>query len=329
MRISEKIAATTIAVALTLGSAGCNNKPESTPTSSSSSMDPSGEKSSTDSKSSSDFISGLESSNPVSSSNPEITKAPTPEATKVPTPTESLEELALQEKLALAPELAGSKKVIQEIDGYKRVTYIAEAGNVYGVEAGKYLGEYKKEVIFENQEVGGVALMPVVAEKLLRDKLASITNEADKWVAIIPADISELKTNEPKIDVNIVDFFNGQDTFKDVFLKIDINKNVSISCPILGNEVVNTTGNISPIAFDLNNKFNINYPNSADTHNQFIYVTNYSKLPIINEGRIPFGSKIAEMATSIAVFKADKNVLSFDKNHILMVDDSLVFLIDN
>ncbi|MDD4026901.1 MAG: hypothetical protein PHO75_01765 [Candidatus Shapirobacteria bacterium] len=328
MRISEKIAATTIAVALTLGSAGCNNKPESTPTSSSSSMDPSGEKSSTDSKSSSDFISGLESSNPVSGSNPEITKAPTPEATKVPTPTESPEELALQEKLALAPEIAGLKKEIKLINDLKRVVYISESGNPYNIEAGEYAGEYKKEVIFENQEVGGVALIPVVAEKLLRDKLASITNEADKWVAIIPADISELKTNKPKIDVNIIDFFNGQETFKDIFLKIDINENVSISCPILGNEIVNTTGSLSPTPFGLNNSFNINHFNFADIHNQFLYFTNFSTSPVIDEGRISFGAKIAEMATSIAFFKFNDSALPFNKDHILMADDSLVFLID-
>ena len=54
--------------------------------------------------------------------------------------------------MTLAPELAGAKKVIQEINGLKRVVYISGKGNPYGVEAGIYLGEYKKEVTVDGKE---------------------------------------------------------------------------------------------------------------------------------------------------------------------------------
>jgi len=64
----------------------------------------------------------------------------------------------------LAPNLPGTKKVMQLLNGLNRVTYVAETGNPYTVSADLYVGEFRKEDIFEGVEVGGVVLIPKVAE---------------------------------------------------------------------------------------------------------------------------------------------------------------------
>jgi len=131
----------------------------------------------------------------------------------------------IQQKMNLAPDLDGATKVIKKINGYERVTYEAKTGNPYGVESGVYLGEFKKEVTLEGKEVGGVALIPKVVEKLLKDGLAS----GKCWLVFVPADISELKTSDAKTTMETVDFFG----FKDGALRVDFNETVSISNPII------------------------------------------------------------------------------------------------
>jgi hypothetical protein len=97
-------------------------------------------------------------------------------------------QYSIVDPTALAPNLPGTKKVMQLINGLNRVTYVAETGNPYGVKAGLYVGEFRKEVIFEGTEVGGVVLIPKVVEKLLADK--------DGKAIFIPADISEINDNK-------------------------------------------------------------------------------------------------------------------------------------
>ncbi len=102
-----------------------------------------------------------------------------------------MEEDRLKAILAAAPTLEGAVKVIREIDGFNRVTYEAVAGNPYGAAAGDYLGEYKKEVVFLQNEIGGVALIPNVVERMMA---------ANKDAIVNPVDITEINdTTEVEI----------------------------------------------------------------------------------------------------------------------------------
>ena len=74
------------------------------------------------------------------------TSTPTPTPAPTPTPTLSPEE-EMQVILNLAPEISGLSKKIQD----DTVTYIAQAGNKYGLETGKYAGVYKEEVYELNE----------------------------------------------------------------------------------------------------------------------------------------------------------------------------------
>jgi len=77
-------------------------------------------------------------------------------------------QYSIIDPLTLAPDLLGTKKILQTIDGLERITYIAEAGNLYGIQTGLYVGEFRKEVSFEGELVGGVLLIPKVVEYLVK-----------------------------------------------------------------------------------------------------------------------------------------------------------------
>lgn len=123
----------------------------------------------------------------------EATLVSTIEPTESPLPTLTPEvEMTVERKLELAPEIGGLKKEIRKVNGLERVIYVDQNG--------EYTGEYKYEVSWEGERVGGVALKPKIAEKILLDKIAEQTDEQGKWLIPLPVDISDMKTlNEIKI----------------------------------------------------------------------------------------------------------------------------------
>lgn len=139
----------------------------------------------------------------------EITPEPTAEATLSPVEQENLD---LQEKLELSPYLEGASKSIEEINGLKRVVYRAEEGNRFGVEVGDYMGEYKKEVFIAEEESGGMALVPKVAEILLEEAIEKRNEEeGENWLITMPVDISDMKTlNDVKLTLNMPKIFPGR-----------------------------------------------------------------------------------------------------------------------
>lgn len=86
-------------------------------------------------------------------------------------------------------------------DGEKEeVQYFARERNVYGLEANGYAGCYKPNVdIYENSErkaLGGVVLSPQVAGKLLNDVLSQIPEQKDKWMVVLPVDITDMRSDK-------------------------------------------------------------------------------------------------------------------------------------
>jgi hypothetical protein len=125
--------------------------------------------------------------------------------------------------------LDGAKKVLQDNGSGSEVTYVAESGNSYGVEANKYLGVYRENVIVEGKEVGGVALVPNVVQKLLNDELAKIPTGQDKLKVVVPLDMAEAKSAD--VDISTLDV-NGTTTY----IKIDCSEKVDVYNIIPGSE---------------------------------------------------------------------------------------------
>jgi hypothetical protein len=92
---------------------------------------------------------------------------------------------------------SGDRQAVPAIDGLTaevqggKTLYMAKAANSYGLKAGAYAGAFIRYVKVEDKQTGGVVLEPQVVNKLIQDKLATIPNQADKWVAPIPLNITD------------------------------------------------------------------------------------------------------------------------------------------
>jgi hypothetical protein len=92
---------------------------------------------------------------------------------------------------------SGDREAVPAIDGLTaevqggKTLYTAKAGNSFGLKAGAYAGAFIRYVKVEDKQTGGVVLEPQVVNKLIQDKLATIPNQADKWVAPIPLNITD------------------------------------------------------------------------------------------------------------------------------------------
>lgn len=219
---------------------------------------------------------------------------------------------------ALAPNLPGTKKVLQYINRLNRVTYVAEEGNPYGVTAGVYVGEFKKEVTFEGVEVGGIVLIPKVVEKLLADR--------DGKAIFIPADISEIKNND-FVDLLIETVIFEEKDYKDYWVRVDTHFNeVSISNGVIGSETSNNFYITEEIIYDLNRGI------LATTENKNMYSLGIFGNFTFNEDfqkALPFGKKITETSK---IFVLTLNPLfpiaPISKDDLLKVNNSIVFLKD-
>jgi len=102
----------------------------------------------------------------------------------------------MQEKFALAPEIDGLYKDIQEKDGIEKVVYLYESDNPYGGVEDQYAGEFKKDVFTmidgdegsSKREVGGLVMTPRVVRELVKQTSEELGNA----VMPIPIDISIL-----------------------------------------------------------------------------------------------------------------------------------------
>jgi hypothetical protein len=224
---------------------------------------------------------------------------------------------------ALAPNLPGTKKVMQMINGLNRITYVAETGNPYGMKAGLYAGEFRKEVTFEGVEVGGVVLIPKVVEKLLADR--------DGKAIFIPADISEID-NTDKVSLTLENIVSAdmKITYLDYWLKIDtLGNQVSISNAIDKRTILNTIsiGVNSPFAkFNIKNGISLTHSNI----NMFdIRILGNFNFKSTFQGIYPFGMRITD-TTSIFGITLNTQVTRdpIRDEYIIKIGNSIVFLKD-
>jgi hypothetical protein len=111
-----------------------------------------------------------------------------------------------------------------------KVIYTAEAGNKVGLEAGAYGGEYQPYVSIDGKLTGGESFVPQVVLQLIKDKLATIPNQADKWIATVPLDIRGATADT---DLNIT-FIKGFDTYAIGIASISFNGELPVTNIIPG-----------------------------------------------------------------------------------------------
>jgi hypothetical protein len=233
-------------------------------------------------------------------------------------------EYSIVDPTAIAPDLPGTKKVMQYINGLNRVTYIALEDNPYGVTAGLYVGEFKKEVTFEGEEVGGVVLIPKVVEKLLADR--------DGKAIFIPADISEIN-NKKSVDLIFLDVTLLEKglwkEYMNYLLQIHTNGNsVSVCNPYIGIEWTNAGTIIA--GRGIPNDYT-NYVTSLDFTDPYKFATlGQFSFDELFQGITPFGQKITQTEKRFGIVRniMTPNLTSIDKNEVLKIGNSIVFLKD-
>lgn len=163
----------------------------------------------------------------------------TPGVSLSPSATENMVSAEMQEKFAMAPEIDGLYKDIQEKDGIEKVVYLYESDNPYGGVEDEYAGEFKKEVMDtdpdtgEVKEVGGVVLNPDVVLYRWNDMYAFLApwshDTTGDWreslygkQMMIPLDISSMQEKDiinvsyvfdPILDYKVVVDFTGDSLF--------------------------------------------------------------------------------------------------------------------
>lgn len=93
------------------------------------------------------------------------------------------------------PTIDGLSVKLEDTKDGQKVVYSANADNPYGLSPEAYAGEFKPNVVVEENQTGGVVLKPPVVLKLLNDKLATIPNQTDKWAFPLPLDVTNTEAN--------------------------------------------------------------------------------------------------------------------------------------
>lgn len=185
---------------------------------------------------------------------PTPTSAPTPIPSPTPTP-EPYQDL--DEEMLLAPDIPGLTKQVQKQEsGLNKVVYIAAAENEYGLAEGSYAGEYKKNVLLDSKETGGVALIPPVVEALLNQELGAIPLGNPKIKIILPMDIS--KADEAEVVVSSGNYFNDYNETYTPSLDVSCSKELPILWVIPDTKVIivfpgSSSGTLYDTIFDLRN----------------------------------------------------------------------------
>jgi hypothetical protein len=145
----------------------------------------------------------------VQPTNTEVPPSPIPPTAVPATPTETAipsqyEKLSTGEYVYTTEK--GEKITIAKIAGLRqdllvsstgdlKVNYRAEKNNPYGLSEGDYGGEFCPGVFTGRPEkqTGGLVLNSKVSLKILKDQLAKIPNQRDRWLIPLPTDIRGLQ----------------------------------------------------------------------------------------------------------------------------------------
>jgi hypothetical protein len=144
-------------------------------------------------------------------SQPVVSSSPTVSAT----PTERTAGFAQQGDGFVYYAADGSTIPVTPVTGLEvriesgKAHYYALDSNKYGLATDSYAGDFMPLVTMgqpdgSSAETGGVVLAGAVVDKLLKDKLASIAADADRWIVALPLDI---RTSPPSmVDVSFDQF---------------------------------------------------------------------------------------------------------------------------
>jgi hypothetical protein len=103
----------------------------------------------------------------------------------------------------------GSVVSVQPVPGLEvriqsgRAIYYAQTGNKLGLADGSYAGEFMPMVSMgqsdgSSAQTGGIVLAGLAVSRLLSDRLATIQNDADRWMVALPVDI---RTSKQQVSV--------------------------------------------------------------------------------------------------------------------------------
>lgn len=169
---------------------------------------------------------------------------PSPTTSPTPAPTAGYTEVPagivyqLPDGTVLAvPEIAGLDATLAA----GKVTYVASAGNPYGLTAGAYAGRFNPYVSDQQQDghvvpTGGVGLVPVVVSNLMRAKMAAIPRQADKWIIPIP-----LAGATESSDVKITYVLGSHNV---TMAEVDFQGELTVTNPLLLSKQVGIGGNV-------------------------------------------------------------------------------------
>jgi hypothetical protein len=140
-----------------------------------------------------------------------------------------IKEQVLEEKVEIvAPQIEGLK-VVKEGGA---IVYRAEIGNKYGVEVGAWAGEYRENVTMavqnderrvESKKSGGLILNSLVAEKILWSEIAKIPEQKDKWLVVLPGDMTVLDLEKGiKIETEVAKSSGLKVSFDGIAPMVDI-----------------------------------------------------------------------------------------------------------
>jgi hypothetical protein len=274
-------------------------------------------------------------------------------------PVEDEEEMVskeMQEKFAMAPEIDGLYKDIQEKDGIEKVVYLYDADNPYNGVEDEYAGEFKKEVMVENsetgemEEVGGVVLKPEIVKQLIDEVKPDSRFTYDDGINTfaIPLDISGMEVEDIKISY----MKNNKE------VKFEFDGYLPIICIALGREDIDSNyvlrkhqGENSYLIEDLVRNEAINeeyhrilnpwndsrekYSLDQDLVTRYIYFIGDFNINIkptevseqINFGKFVYGEKICEVSSGLIC--TDWGLGIDYEEDCLKIDDKLVFLCGN
>lgn len=107
-----------------------------------------------------------------------------------------------KQEILNVPQIEGLKtELLSAKDNKEKIIYKTLETNKYGLEANIYAGEYISNVKMtgedgKEKQTGGVVLTALVVRQLINEKLATIPNQRDRWITVLPVDPRGLDKND-------------------------------------------------------------------------------------------------------------------------------------
>ena len=138
----------------------------------------------------------------------------TPSPSPVPSPTAHPPGFVMSGGSLVYDAADGTVVPVQPVAGLRaalvegRALYYALASNRYGLKTGSYAGEFDANVTMQqadgsSAQTGGIVLVGLAANRLIADKLATISAPAQRWIVALPVDI---RTATKPVDVGFDQF---------------------------------------------------------------------------------------------------------------------------